>query len=364
MRYRDWQLVNWERQSKEAAESLRNGPGQNLAKMVLPYPVKGNFTPAGWRKVDLNVRNDIKRLLSGAHVNLVIDFVRRGNLVDSGKALKHSLDFCELSCDLVSLAGMHSCYANWRYAAHHNPDDLIIWATVAEAAGLVAGNVDAANNASLLRSEGYLKLGEYDSTLAAIDRVRRRSPFGLSKEIQVEAAKMAGVIEIRRGKPKQGLAIWQSELETLLASDALAARLRWTVITCLSHDPRFRADLTAECDALLDTLRGMNLPTNRPDGIPTIDEVAKALRDISEGRGRTPDFLRPWSKATNDQIDRTRPDRLGFSLSKTPQCHLNVWRVPLECGGFFRLERVAFNRVHPIESNTQHSQSRFVLGCS
>ena len=84
MRYRDWQLVNWERQSKEAAESLRNGPGQNLAKMVLPYPVKGNFTPAGWRKVDLNVRNDIKRLLSGAHVNLVIDLSEVSDIDGAG----------------------------------------------------------------------------------------------------------------------------------------------------------------------------------------------------------------------------------------------------------------------------------------
>jgi hypothetical protein len=173
-------LRAWRRLSEKAAESLISGPGRNLAERALPYPFRGNFTPEGWRQLDGLVRAENERLLAGGWTNLAIEFVKQRKIGEAGKALERSLDFCELSGDRVSLAGMFAAYAGWGRYARRDPDNILAWASIAEVAGLVAGNVDAANTAALFRAEVSLWLGEYDTALAAIDRIRQRKTFGLS----------------------------------------------------------------------------------------------------------------------------------------------------------------------------------------
>ena len=46
VQYLERRLRAWRRHSKKAAESLVSGPGRNLAEQAVPYPCRGNFTPA------------------------------------------------------------------------------------------------------------------------------------------------------------------------------------------------------------------------------------------------------------------------------------------------------------------------------
>jgi hypothetical protein len=182
LQYLEGRLRAWPTLSKKAAGSLVSGLGRSLPEQTLPYPFPGNFTPEGWRNLDRHKRAEIERLLAGAWTNLVINLVGQRKIGEAGKALERSLDFCELSGDGVSLAGMLAAYAGWARFARRDPDDTLAWASIAEVGGLVAGDVDAANTAALFRADVSLWLGEYDSALATLDRIRRRKIFGLSQE--------------------------------------------------------------------------------------------------------------------------------------------------------------------------------------
>ena len=235
-------------------------------------------------------QRELERLLAGAWTNLAIDLLGRGKIAEGGQALQRSLDYCELSGDLISLAAMFGASVDWQRAAGRDPDDVLMWGWIAEAAGLAAGNVDAANIAALLRAEQSLLLGEYDSAFAALDRIRQRKPLGLSVEMAVEVARFTGIIEVRRGRPDDALATWRQSLEQLTTSEALAARVRWTIVKSLSHNPIFKDALLEEADKLLTALRKGAVIAGTA-GIPLVEELETAKRDLAKGKGRVPEFF-------------------------------------------------------------------------
>src|SRR5262249_22960895 len=152
----------------------------------LPYPFEGHFTLAGWHEVDSRTREKLEFLLAGAWINLAVALLAAGRNDEAGKAIERSLDFCELSGDRVALASTFAVYARWAQDSIQDPDKCLNWLSVAEAAGVAAGNVDAANSAALWRGERLISLGEYDGALGAFDRVLRRKALGLSREVVVE----------------------------------------------------------------------------------------------------------------------------------------------------------------------------------
>jgi tetratricopeptide (TPR) repeat protein len=185
---------------------------------------------------------------------------------------------------------MFGAWVDWPVIAGRDPDEVLLWGWIAEAAGLAAGNVDAANFAALLRAEQSLLLGEYDSALAALDRVRRRKPLGPSVELAIEVARLTGVIQVRRGRRDDALATWRQSLEQLTTSEVLAARVRWTIVTSLSYDPTFREALIEEADKLLAALRN-GAVIEGTAGIPHVEELESAKLDLAKGKGRLPEFF-------------------------------------------------------------------------
>ena len=265
--YLERRLRSWQRRSRNAKLALAESDGWNF-----------------------NDQREVERLLAGAWTNLGIDLFRHGRIAEGGKALKRSLDYCELSGDLISLAAMFGAWVDWQVIAGRDPDEVLLWGWIAEAAGLAAGNVDAANFAALLRAEQSLLLGEYDSALAALDRVRRRKPLGPSVELAIEVARLTGVIQVRRGRPDDALATWRQSLEQLTTSEVLAARVRWTIVTSLSYDPTFREALIEEADKLLAALRN-GAVIEGTAGIPHVEELESAKLDLAKGKGRLPEFF-------------------------------------------------------------------------
>jgi tetratricopeptide (TPR) repeat protein len=116
----------------------------------------------------------------------------------------------------------------------------------------------------------------------------------------VETARLAGIIELRRGNPRQALATWRRALEEVPKSLALVARIRWTIVTNLSYDPGFRGELIKEYERLLTALRDGGLLTKRVAGVPPLEEVEQARRGLVKQKGRLPDFFDPWPEVEGD----------------------------------------------------------------
>ena len=279
LKHLERQLRAWQRRSRKAEGSAAALPGRNLSD-----------------------QREFERLLAGAWTNLGEDLLRHGTIGEGGKALERALAYCELSGDLIALADMCEASALWEAAAR-DPDSALLWGWIAEAAGLATGNVDAANSAALRRAEQSVRVGEYDSALAALDRIRRRKPLGLSREMKVDVERLTGVIEVRRGRPREALATWRQTLEELTASEALAARVRWTMITTLRDHGSFKDALIEEADKLLSALRHPLL-SPATTGLPPVEDVEKARRNLVKGHARLPPYFDSWFTADTPDLQR------------------------------------------------------------
>lgn len=310
LRHLERREAAWHETSAAAAAQLAGPTDGDLANTRLPYPFTGRFDPSGWRQLDRRVVEDLQRLQAGAWTNLALSYIGR-RAEGAGQALERALDFCELSADRVSLAHMFYAYGTWCRDAK-GIELSLNWLACAEAAGVLAGNVDAANAAATQRADALAFLGEYDAALQGLERVRARQQLGLSLESRVEIERLAGTIAVRRGQFADARTTFNGALEAADQSASLSARVQWTVATWLGFRQEHRQEALGACNALLQAMDAGTLPADgRLGGVPPRSAVEQLHSDLKAGRYSTPPFPRPI-----DEADAEPPDvvNLRFRL--------------------------------------------------
>lgn len=274
----------------ERAERAKRGEGPALHEAVMPYPFPGRITVAEWPRVSLIIDSDIDRLLAGAWGNLSLVLLAAGQLAEAGQALERSIGYCELSGDAISLASTLVAYLQWIGNADRD-SQMNGWGTLAEIAGIVSGNVEAANSAALLRAVTLVELGEYDCALTAMQRIRNRKAHGMGVVMAIEVENLWGEIQRRRSQPHLALATWRKSLELAASSAVLGARIRWRIASRLAYDVSMRDAVLAECDQLLRILADAPV-TIGIEAVPEKAEVEDLRKRTADGSlERTPDFL-------------------------------------------------------------------------
>jgi hypothetical protein len=289
LRFLERQLQNWHPLSQQVKARLQTQDGQGLAHVRLPHPFQGVMNTKGWDAVNQQVVTELERLQAGAWGNLALQMVLRGDLPGASHTIIRAMDFCELSASPIELFGCYLAYATGLLSASSDPAGALHWLTFAEAAGVLAGNVDAANASALQRAQALVALGEYDLALA---RVRSRFPLEVNREVEVEVGRIAGGIELRRGQLTSAHSTWQQALQAARESSVLRGRVGWTMITELSFLASERQALAQECEVLLREMSAGRLPKNGAiQGIPPVEAVQQwQLQLRKEGPDGEPSF--------------------------------------------------------------------------
>ena len=301
LRHLEQREGSWHEQSAAVAAKLAGSTDEGLAMTALPYPFTGRYDADGWRQLDRRVVEDLQRLQAGAWTNLALVYVAL-RAEGAGRALQRALDFCELSADRVSLAHMFYAYGTWCREAK-GIELSLSWLACAEAAGVSAGNVDAANAAAIERADALAFLGEYDAALLTLARVRARQQFGLSIESQVEIERLAGTIAVRRGQFAAALTTFNGAMRIAGASASLAARTRWSIAAWLGFRREFREGAVSACDALLQAMDAGTIPFDgRLGGVPPRSAVELLRRRLKSGKYSKPPFPLPVDPAEEQEI--------------------------------------------------------------
>lgn len=299
-------LKDWRNRSLDVRARLRTaGPRPQMLDTGF-YPFDEPLTPASWLAIDRVVVEDLQRAQSGAWTNLAFHYMTTGRQREAGDALDQSLSLAELCADSVALSAMYQYYGAWRIRTSADPDQPLNWLALAEATGIGAGYLGAANNAALARAQTLILLGEYDSALAMLVRVQARVELGFSRAQKVEVDRIHAMIEVRRGKIEEGLATFERAIATAASDDVAATRVRWTMIEDLSFLEHYRSRLIDCCDAVLQTMSDGIVPTDgRVPGIKSLAEVQQARNRLLERRVcETPPFLLVVRRASGSEWAR------------------------------------------------------------
>lgn len=276
-------LRRWEAQSQEVKSALRTKKGRDLAQSKLPHPFHGSFDLQGWLGANRQVVNELQRLQAGALGNLAGELISEGDMPAASTATKRAMDFAELSASPIELASAYLIYAMGLLRASESPDSGLQWLIFAEAAGIISGNVDAANAAASLRAQCLISGGEYDGALQALTRVGSRLQLGVNRETEVEVQRIAGCISVRRGQIESAMEYWRGALETAKSAPPLSGRVLWTMIFHLSFVGPLRPALIQKCDELLNAMKNGKLPVDgRLQGIPPLEVVQKFQTHLRE----------------------------------------------------------------------------------
>jgi tetratricopeptide (TPR) repeat protein len=261
--------------------------------------------------------------------------VRMGRFEQAGMAIQRALESCEYLADITLLPGVYRLYG-WRaktrferllrpehsegrlfrlrdvtneYVAEiiRTEDTAFGYLTAAEAAGLVAGNVDALDSA-WLRAELLQELGEYDAALVCLERLELRMGLGLHRETAVRTETLKGDIAFRQGKYQQAMARWNDCLSGIARGNPyLAAYVRNAIVVNIGVAPEWRGVVIEHCDELLRAMERGELPVGGETDLvwtrPALELVKKNLHALGS-EPIDPIFIKRLEQDSGEQYGR------------------------------------------------------------
>ena len=151
-------------------------------------------------------------------------FVRSADDHASGVAMERAMEVCEHLGDETLLPAVYRLYG-WREVVRFQlmresagpvaeySDDVareailhecsaLGYLTAAEAAGIVAGNIETLDCA-WISADLLMDLGEYDAAMLCVERLESRLGFGTHREMRVRSEALKGKIHVRQGHNDQ-----------------------------------------------------------------------------------------------------------------------------------------------------------------
>jgi tetratricopeptide (TPR) repeat protein len=210
--------------------------------------------------------------------------VRQGRNDEAGIAMESAMTACEYLGDIALLPAVYRLYgwrevlaltrfrrskARLRELDDSQVQDLIShestargYLLAAEAAGLVAGNMEAMDSA-WIRADMLVDLGEYDAALTCVERLEERIGLGVHLEIKVRIEALKGEVDVRQGRKAQAMA----RLTTCLAQLAhhnpyLEAYVKHLIIGRIGFAPEWRNQVLKYCDEILRSMADGVLPAD------------------------------------------------------------------------------------------------------
>lgn len=167
---RDRQLASWRETCAQVAQRRRAGL---VPDVEAPRPFEGSLVHA-WPMIAETVEEDLHRLLAGCWSNVANSFVARPDPTGTGPALERSLDHGELSLSGLSLVHTYAVYSRWVLRHDGAVDEGLGRLATCEAAALLFGNLDTANECAANQASLLLLLGEYDAAHERLAQLRGR----------------------------------------------------------------------------------------------------------------------------------------------------------------------------------------------
>ncbi len=211
-------------------------------------------------------------------------FVRSGDHYASGVAMETAMGICEHLGDESLLPAVYRLYG-WREVVRlkqmlesggpvtrYSDDDArqailhesaaLGFLMAAEAAGLVAGNVETLDCA-WLSADLLMDLGEYDAAMLCLERLERRLGFGAHRETWVRIEALKGEIDVRQGHNDRAMARWTACLEGIARGNPLLeAYVKGVIIGRIGFAPEWRAKVLQFNDELLSAMESGVLPSD------------------------------------------------------------------------------------------------------
>jgi tetratricopeptide (TPR) repeat protein len=259
--------------------------------------------------------------------------VRRGKDAEAGMAIQNAMEVCEFLGDITLLPGVYRLYG-WREYVQLRQllrsgqrlcdvddqtlkkmigyeDTAICFLKAAEAAGLVAGNVDAMDSA-WIRADLLVELGEYDSALLCLDRLEDRMGLGIHRETLVRIEVLRGEIAVRQGRKEEAMAIWNACLAgTARGNPHLEAYVKHAIVGRIGFAPEWRSTVLIHCDEILNAMERGELPTDaRSDLVGTrsyFETVKSNLTDLGS-KPLDPGFIQRLDLPRSTREFNRQPD--------------------------------------------------------
>ena len=279
------QLTKW--RSTCAAVEAKRQSGQ-LHDLPAPYPFSGTLA-ADWPLIAEQVEEDIHRLLAGCWSNRANHVVAADGL-GAGAALEQSLNHCELSLSGISLVHMYAVYSTWLVICGDAVDEPLGRLAECEAAALLFGNIDTANDCALNQARLYLALGEYDAAMWRVEHVRSRISIGTTQQCRLEVARISEAVRVRRVTAPSGQPHHAFRVEVPIGGDEGFWRDR-LVRAESSRDPQDLAEAFHALAAILCNTGRMERAIAITRGFEAFSRSAQRHADTS-----TACLLRAWAR--------------------------------------------------------------------
>ena len=194
---RDRQLTDWKETCTRVEERRRAGL---VPDVEAPRPFEGSLAVA-WPYIAIAVEEDLHRLRAGCWSNVANTFVARPDPTGTGPALERALDDSELSLSGLSLVHTYAVYSHWMLRRPGRVDEGLGRLAECEAAALLFGNLDTANDCAVNQANVSLMLGEYDAAHERLQQLRGRFSIEASHGVRQAVESLESELAAARGGP-------------------------------------------------------------------------------------------------------------------------------------------------------------------